>query len=282
MALFLSMGIILPAKSLSVGVIEGSGEQLDSVLAPPADKAPILPEYDTEPENIAPNMRSSCELKDSYLPGSLSGNRLPTFDSASDAFEACKTEEDCLGMTFSPTSGKWSLRSSSEPKDSTTKEVSLTKECVLALGLPRFTLEGRRHCYDAKQKEFETLEDASTACENNATCAGIWDDKCDGTHFWTCEKQRDWDEFSGNRKSFSCILRKNLDVQNRFNPDVMLGDQPPEDRLNQVEVEKETKNSCAPSCTKCKPLVDLATDYWCLQQCNKQPVDCPKHLCNCF
>ena len=47
LVLLLSLGIILPAKSLSVGVIEGSGEQLDSVLAPPADKAPILPEYDT-------------------------------------------------------------------------------------------------------------------------------------------------------------------------------------------------------------------------------------------
>ena len=47
MVLFLSLGIILPAKSLSVGVIEGSGEQSDSVLAPTADEAPILPEYDT-------------------------------------------------------------------------------------------------------------------------------------------------------------------------------------------------------------------------------------------
>ena len=41
-------------------------------------------------ENIAQNMRSSCALKDKYLPGTLPGNRLPTFHSVSDAFEACK------------------------------------------------------------------------------------------------------------------------------------------------------------------------------------------------
>ena len=76
-------------------------------------------------------------------------------------------------------------------------------------GLPRFTIEGKRHCYDDKMKEFESLEEATNACENDKSCAGIWDDKCDGTHFWTCENKRDWDEFSRT----SCIHRKNSGIQ---------------------------------------------------------------------
>ena len=35
-------------------------------------------------------MRKSCELKGKYLEGALPGNRMPTFVSASDAYEACK------------------------------------------------------------------------------------------------------------------------------------------------------------------------------------------------
>ena len=41
--------------------------------------------------NTGQKMRDSCELKDMYLPGTLTGNRLPSFDSASDAFESCKS-----------------------------------------------------------------------------------------------------------------------------------------------------------------------------------------------
>lgn len=53
--------------------------------------------------------------------------------------------------------------------------------------------------------EFQSLEEATNACEDDESCAGIWDDKCDGTHFWTCENKREWDEFSRT----SCIHRKN-------------------------------------------------------------------------
>ena len=49
------------------------------------------------------------------------------------------TEQDCLGMTYDPNLGKWTLRPSSEPKDSTTSEVSMTKECVDAIGKNKFT-----------------------------------------------------------------------------------------------------------------------------------------------
>ena len=48
-------------------------------------------------------------------------------------------DQDCLGMTYDPNLGKWTLRSSSEPKDSTTNEVSMTKECVDAIGNNKFT-----------------------------------------------------------------------------------------------------------------------------------------------
>ena len=74
-------------------------------------------------------------------------------------------------------------------------------------GLPRFTVEGKRHCYDAQQKhnKFESFEEATNACKNDDSCAGIWDDKCDGTKFVTCENKRDWDEISRS----SCIYRKN-------------------------------------------------------------------------
>ena len=68
-------------------------------------------------------------------------------------------------------------------------------------------MEGKRHCYDAQQKhnKFESFEEATNACKNDDSCAGIWDDKCDGTKFVTCENKRDWDEISRS----SCIYRKN-------------------------------------------------------------------------
>ena len=47
-------------------------------------------------------------------------------------------DQDCLGMTYDPNLGKWTLRPSSEPKDSTTSEVSMTKECVDAIGNNNF------------------------------------------------------------------------------------------------------------------------------------------------
>ena len=151
-------------------------------------------------------------------------------------------DQGCLGMTYDPNLGKWTLRPSSEPKDSITNEVSMTKECVDAignntftssytdlsfllyhqsifhvfiiiffkhLGLPRFTIEGNRYCYDDKMQEFESLEEATNACENDESCAGIWDDKCDGTHFWTCKNKRQWDDYSRT----SCIHRKNSGMQ---------------------------------------------------------------------
>ena len=73
------------------------------------------------------------------------------------------------------------------------------------LGPPRFTVEGNRYCYEAKQKQFQSFEDATNACKEDESCAGIWDDKCDGTHFWTCEDKKDWDDLSKT----SCIYRKN-------------------------------------------------------------------------
>ena len=48
-------------------------------------------------------------------------------------------DQECLGMTYDPNLGKWTLRSSSEPKDSTTNEISMTKECVDAIGKNNFT-----------------------------------------------------------------------------------------------------------------------------------------------
>ena len=48
-------------------------------------------------------------------------------------------DQDCLGMTYDPNLGKWTLRSSSEPKDSISNEVSMTKECVDAIGNNKFT-----------------------------------------------------------------------------------------------------------------------------------------------
>jgi len=64
--------------------------------------------------------------------------------------------------------------------------------------------------------------------------------------------------------------------------DVMQGDQPPEERMNAIDVEKETTNSCAPSCTTCQPMIDMATERYCLLKCNKEPIDCPKQECKCF
>ena len=40
--------------------------------------------------NIFENMKNSCELKDMYLPGTLPGNRLPSFSDAFAAFENCQ------------------------------------------------------------------------------------------------------------------------------------------------------------------------------------------------
>ena len=73
-------------------------------------------------------------------------------------------------------------------------------------GLPRYTIEAKQHCYDSMREEFTDFQDAAKSCDKDSNCAGIWDDKCDGNHFYTCASGRDWNEIS---RSSSCIHRKN-------------------------------------------------------------------------
>ena len=73
-----------------------------------------------------------------------------------------------------------------------------------ALGLPKYTIEARKHCYDSKKKEFANFEDAEKECSNDKTCGGIWNDKCEGARFFTCGMGQDWLEIS----SKSCVLTK--------------------------------------------------------------------------
>merc|ERR1719412_633990 len=109
------------------------------------------------------------------------------------------------------------------------------------------------------QKKYTNFEDAENSCDESKSCAGIWDDRCDGKGFYTCANLKDWDQPSFTRKP-SCIHRKknpatdeSWNTQN--NPgDVMLGDQPPEERMgskNQIDSDSEAANSCAPKCKVC-------------------------------
>ena len=71
-------------------------------------------------------------------------------------------------------------------------------------GLPKYTIEAKKHCYDSKKKEFANFEDAEKECSNDKTCGGIWNEKCEGARFFTCEIGEDWLEIS----SKSCVLTK--------------------------------------------------------------------------
>ena len=51
-----------------------------------------------------------------------------------------------------------------------------------------------------------TFEDAKKNCRKDENCVAIWDDTCDGESFYTCRKQKDWDDIS---RDGSCVWRKN-------------------------------------------------------------------------
>jgi hypothetical protein len=236
----------------------------------------------------AKKKKKSCELKDTYLPGTLPGNRMPTFFAANDAYEACKDEKECGGLTFDRSMGKWTLRGSAVPKESATREISLVKDCLDVRGLPKYTIEAPLHCYSSKQKQYNNYKDAVKRCNKINSCAGIWDDKCSGNTFYTCRNEPDWAEISRSANA-SCIYRKNIAkpaaAKKTLNGDTLVGDEPLVERLNKKNTNKgEPKNSCAPNCKTCTPLIDLATERWCLQQCNKTPSDCFKYsrYCECF
>lgn len=208
LVLILSLGLILPGKVYNVAVAEGSGwdegsagfdEGVPTTVPPtPPTTTRVAP---TKKVRTFKTMRKSCELKGKYLEGALPGNRMPTFVSASEAYEACNEEQGCSGLTFTPRIGKWSLRSSSTPKKSKTGEISMAKDCMDVHGLPRYTIQGKRHCYAAMQKKFAKFEDAEKSCDESNSCAGIWDDKCNGKGFYTCANLKDWDEISISKKT---------------------------------------------------------------------------------
>ena len=83
----------------------------------------------------------------------------------------------------------------------------------MALGLPKYTIEAKKHCYDSKKKEFANFEDAEKECSNDKTCGGIWNEKCEGARFFTCEIGQDWLEIS----SKSCVLTKTQGKENACN-----------------------------------------------------------------
>lgn len=236
-------------------------------------------------------MIRSCELKDTYLAGYLDDDRKLSFETAARAELECNKEPNCEGLTFEPKIGKWTLRASSDAMDSKHGEVSMLKSCLDRMGLPKYTIEAKKHCYDAKKKEFANFEDAEKECSNDKTCGGIWNEKCEGARFFTCEIGEDWLDIS----SKSCVLTKtqedgeesdnlaysNPDYQNsEFDPDYPR-DQPIEDRMNQIDMPNERANRCAPYCITCEPLFDLITERWCLNNCNRVPSDCPADLCKC-
>ena len=76
--------------------------------------------------------------------------------------------------------------------------------------LPRYTIEGRRHCHGATRSQFSKFMDAKMNCDQETNCIAIWDYGCKGNRFYTCQTNMNWKELSESDFSrTSCVFHQN-------------------------------------------------------------------------